>query len=348
MNSGRMKTLLRRTFSYSSSKWLLSALLLIWITGYVLSAIWNREAFAQYVVLLQHSVFIQIPFILFLVLAAGVLVRSLLLRWRASRWMAVLWVWLPAGALCFLLGFYLSATMSNGGWIGVAEGTRFEPPWGGPPLTVTGIEPGFRQQVVDIESTRGVFKYEPKISFDLNGRQYVAGVYPPVRMGGGYVHILDFGLTPEVLLYESGKLVQQGGISLKLIPPGVEDAFDIEPLPYRMTIKLSPTRYIKKGGVEAGVYDLQHPEYFIRVERGEDVVFEGRTDESDVSFDEYRLEFASLSPWVLLEIKSNPGLRFLYASFLLLGIGLLTMPVYIVIRLSNGARSMRLSDTEEQ
>jgi hypothetical protein len=310
-----------------------------WVWYYTTFAIWTKETFATFASSF-NSIFVYVPYLVFLIIASVVFARAFVKRFRLNPLRSILWGMLPLGALLFLLGFYMCGNMNLGKTVMMMEGTSVHPPWQSSPYVLTKIEPNLKEEAFELERTGGVFKFEPKVSISTGAAQFDVGIFPPSKIGKGYYNILNFGMAPVVKLFERGKLVQQGAIPQGLIPPGSVDFFNIEPLPYRFTIRLAPERIITKGKTRGSVFNLRSPTYHVIIEKGEQVVFEGASD-SEIRFDDYMISFDTPSYWALMQIRKSPGYPVLALSFYILLPGIFGIICLAVLRVSDILRLRR-------
>jgi hypothetical protein len=280
----------------------------LWVLLYVSMATWSDEAFARYVALLGRSVLVQVIFVYFLCVLAVNIIRFFLEWLTAGDWLALLWMPFLLGMLLFLGGFFLSAVFATSGRAVVGEGQMVQPPWESRPYIVGRVDTGVMNEITFTEDGEGfLFAYAPRVYLDRDGRRHEVGAFPPTRIGGAYYHILDFGLAPGVRLLRGGVVVDEHYAIQKLLPPGVRDSFEIEGLPYRITLKLLPVRTMRRGDASLSVYDPRVPRYEVVVQRGPEIVFSGESTEP-VALDEVEIQFFAPGQWVWIEGSQNPGM----------------------------------------
>jgi hypothetical protein len=332
----------RRFLALLSSKRFLLWLSGAWVFYYVTVAVWSEEAFAGFVTGLGDSGLFQSLYILFMASVLLNLIRAYRERpvWRRAAFVprAVL----PAGVLVFLLGFFLSMSFRQFEWILVGEGDVVKPAWQEEAFRVEEIKPALKDEMLDMEDLEfSIFSYEPRVVMKSGKGLFETGVFPPGRIGGSYYHVLNFGMAPGLRLRKGDKLLTEGNMALRILPPGVEGVFEIQPYPYRFTIKLMYEKIIEKGRARAKLYNLKSPLYKLTVEKGEEIIFRGNSDE-EVNFDGLDLSFYGPDYWVMLEAASDPGL-----PVLVLGIGLITigLPLHLLFAVQGilGARKEGLN-----
>jgi hypothetical protein len=298
---------------------------LIWLVGgwvlyYVTRAVWSREAFAETVYGLDANPLFQAFFALFLLSALLNFLRAAGERYREGKARFLLWAFLPAGTLVFLLGFFMSASLREYEQALVGDGDVLKPVWQERAYRVARVEPSLKEEILDVqrEAGPGIFAYEPKVMVETPGGVLEVGAFPPRKIGGTYYHILQFGLAPGVRLMKDGETLAEGYMALRLLPPGSEDSFEIPPHPYRFLVRLTHEKVIERGRTRAKLYRLRPPRYLLTVLKGGEIIYRGGGD--DVSFDGLGFSFREPTYWALLEMSSNPGL-----PVLVLGVGLLAL-----------------------
>lgn len=311
-----------------------------WAFAYVTYATWASEAFGHYMQALHDSLIVQIPFALFLVIAAFNFSRAFWHRWSAgARVSCVAWAVLPAGVLVFMCGFFLSASMRQqvSGFFG--RGDTVRPPWESGEFVIEDFATSIGREYIDGLGDEGViFQYEPKLTMSSGAKRYEVGVFPPVRIGDAYYHIMDFGYAPGVSVSQAGMELARGYVIQRLLPPGATDRFSLDGLPYNFEMSMAPARTISKGEAEARVYDMEMPRYHVRIYKGEQMLFEGRSD-GPVIFDEaHSLEIYGYDYWVWLEAARSPGLAVMVAGIWMMVAGLPSTAGLAMVRLLGAAR----------
>ncbi len=308
-----------------------------WVFYYVTFSVWSKEAFSLFMQSLEESVLLQMAFAIFIAAASLNLRRAAAERYRRSRALFALWVLLPAGALVFLSGFFLSGSYRQHGITFVGLGSEVRPPWQDETYYVSDIRSPLKEVFLNIEAESGIFRYEPSIVLDTGKEKVEVGVFPPRKVGGTYYHIQHFGLAPGVKLSRGMKLVREGHVIQRILPPPMRDSFDIEPFPYKFTIWIMPEKTLWKGKTKAKAYNIRSPSYMVTVRKGEEVVFEGDSREG-VYFDGLGLSFEEPVCWVRLEASRDAGMPLLVAGIFMMAAGLPLMAVYMLLRISHSRR----------
>ncbi|MBI5194995.1 MAG: hypothetical protein HZA10_01590 [Nitrospirae bacterium] len=321
-----------------SSKAFLLWVIGCWIFYYVLSAIWLKEAFGSFISGVRVNLFIQAPFLLFLVSGYLNLIRAAKSVFNKGMVQFLLWVLLPAGALLFFTGFFLSICTRQTGQIIIGQGDVIKPPWSSKSFRVTGIKPGLREKFLDIDMERGIFAYEPKLIIidELSSKESGIGVFPPSKINGTYYHILNFGLAPGIRFSEGGDIKAEGYMPLKILTPGSGDYFKIPQYPYRFLVSMKPEKTFQRGNVYASQFNLKNFSFKIKVFKGEKVIEEGESSEG-IIFDNFTLQFFEPAYWAQLEaVKDSARLIILY-GILLVFAGIPAWLVRFLLRLKQSA-----------
>ena len=317
MNRGRAFRVLKWTFSPAALFWMVAA----WIFMYASIAIWSKEAFGTYMNKLGEEPLLQAPFIVFLVIATVNFILYAVSRFRSSWITAPVWLMFPMGILLFLVGFYISAVYTETGRKVVGTGDIINPPWQQGSYVVGAVESGLDDEIIDIESGQSsLFSFAPRVFIDGMGKRHEVGVFPPTLVENTYYHIMDFGLAPFVKLESGGRIINQGYVIQKILPPGVRDSFELPPLPYRFAVTMKPQRYIVKKNYKAGVYRISSSSYEVVIQKGVDIIFDGNSDKP-IEFDGIRMTFGAPDYWVWLEATRSPGLPVLAAGVIVITLG---------------------------
>ena len=312
----------------------------VWVFAYVSCSIWAREAFGMYMQAMSGSLLMQVPFVLFILIAIYNSGLSFLGRWRAgSRLGAVAWAVLPLGVILYMSGFFISASMRDQATGFFGRGDTVRPPWSQAGLVIDDFSTSIADEYVDGLEVEGViFKYEPRLVKSSDRGRYEVGVFPPSLIGGSYYHIMDFGYAPMVTVSEGERVLVSGYVIQRILPPGIVDNLDLEGLPYRFELGMTPVRTIKKGEAEARVYDMQQPRYHVRVYKGEEMIFEGDSDKPIVFDGAHRLSLEGYDYWVWLEVSRTPGLAVMVAGIWVSAIGVPIALILAAMRLFGAAR----------
>lgn len=312
--------LLNKLIKILSSKAFLIYLIGGWIVYYLTSAIWTKEAFANFVLSLEKNPLIQTSYVLFLITLYLNFVRVFIKLLRRNRKHLLLWLPLPFGIIIFLTAFFVSINVRQMERLLVGEGEMVALPWGASRYIVSAVKPGLQEETARMETTSMIFAHEPKILLtDELQNNFEIGVYPPKKIRGTYYHILNFGLAPGIRLVEDNNIKAEGYMALRILPPGNSDYFEIPPYPYRFSVKLMPP------------YNLKLPAYEVRIFKGERVVFEGNSKDR-INFDNLTLSFFEPTFWVLLEVVKDPAVPFMLAGIFLTVIGIPMFLLRLVLK----------------
>jgi hypothetical protein len=293
-----------------------------WIAYYVISAIWQKEAFGALVGSLRDNVFMQVPYVLFLISGILNIIRASKHVMKESRAGFLFWLVLPVGLILFFTGFFMSSTMRESGQRFVGEGNIIDPPWSSERYRVTGIEPGLKDSLAANDVSSGIFAYEPKLRvMDSSSRGLKIGAFPPSKFANTYYHILNFGIAPGVILSEGGTIRSEGHMILRIITPGSSDFFEIEPYPYRFVVSMESEKTVHHGQEIPSEFKLKDPRFHVRVFRGERVIAEGDPVRG-IEVDSLKLTFFRPTYWVQLEAVKDPGISVTHAGVVLITIGI--------------------------
>jgi hypothetical protein len=186
----------------------------------------------------------------------------------------------------------------------------------------TGIKERYRKT-----DPGGVLEREPKITIeDRASSTYEIGAYPPVRIAGTYMHILNTGLAPSIRFSKDNTLINQGFMALRLLPSGRSDFFDLKPYPYRFLSSLLPAGTDHSGHHPEPVFNMKEPLYSTRVFKGEKVIAE-HDSSGMIEFDGFGLQFDKPKYWVQLESAKEPGIPLMKYGIFIFVFGL---PVYLL------------------
>lgn len=304
-----------------------------WILYYVISSIWMKEAFANFVDSLKTNPLTQIPFVIFLVSGYLNIIRASRIRIQKGISQFILWIFLPAGILLFFTGFFLSASTRQVEQIIAGEGDVIRPRWDRDSYNIINVNPGLKERFLDIETGAGLFAHEPEISIqDESQKIYKIKAFPPVKIKGSYYHILNFGLAPGIRLSENSSLKDEGYMPLRIL--GGSDFFEIPGHPYRFLISMKPERVIQKGRLIASEYNLKNPVYTVRVFKGESLIIEGDSDKG-IRFDNLMLQFFEPVFWVQLEMVKDYGVTFIISGIVFILAGIPPALIRLLLRTKN-------------
>jgi len=317
---------LQRALTALASGSLTVWLVAVWLAYYVTLAIWSEEAFATFADLMGENRLFQFLYVTLLLNSLLRIIRYVRSGWSVARYRTLFRALALTGLFLILTGFFVSMVSKQALRPLVGRDDVIRTPWEDRDLAVEKISPRLQSTFLDIEETGGWFAYEPTMIVNAGGDRFKVGAFPPSRLGRTWMHILQCGLGPGMRLTRDGITVREGYAALQLLPPGGTDFLEFERSPYRFMMKLLPKSVIRKGEVEAGLYDLENPLYEIRVFRGGEPILRGRSDES-IEFDGLRLEMLPTEYWALLDVVQDDGILLVGAGLLVLmsGIGLILL-----------------------
>jgi hypothetical protein len=316
----------------ASSKEFLLWLLGGWIFYYVTSFFLVKEAFAGFMDGLGRNHLIQIPYMIFLLSVFLNIFRVFRERLKRGRIYALFSIILPLGAAVFLVGFFMSASLRRFEWKVVGEGQTIQLPWERKTYLLKEIRPALKEETLESEAGEsGIFQYEPKTIISDGVKDYEVGAFPPSRINGTYYHILNFDLAPGVRLKKGGDVLDEGYMMLRLLPPGSLDYFEMQPYPYRFSIKIAPEKIIEKGETRMRLYSLRSLSYDVAVQKGESVLFEGNS-KGEISFEGLSLSFFEPSYWVLLDIVRDRGVVVMLSGLIIIAAGLPLCALSLMLR----------------
>jgi len=301
-----------------------------WVIFYITGAIFLKEAFAFFIGGLRDNPLIYIPFVLFLLSGYANLLRRIKDNVRENSWKIIGFI-APFGLMVFLTGFFISVHWREFDWIVTGEGDVIRPRWSEEEYQIVKVNSGIKDRFLDMEEG-GILAHEPRANVkDRESRMVEIGAFPAKRLSGNYLHILNFGIAPRVVLSEDSRVVTEGYIPMRILPPGSYDFFEIPPYPYRFTISLSPERIIQKGGVKAMEYNIKNPLFRLKVTRGDKVISETE-GVREIALDGVRLTIGEPIPWLMLEVVHDPGLPVMVSGIFLSLIGIPLWFLFLLIR----------------
>ncbi|UCE71218.1 MAG: hypothetical protein JSV11_03340, partial [Nitrospiraceae bacterium] len=314
-------------FHILASKAFLLWVIFAWILFYSASSIWVDEAFGKFIFLLRENIFVQAPFVLFLLSATLNLIRVSKEKFQRSKVGYLFWLILPLGAILFFSGFFVSVVYRQQGQRIVGVDDIISPPWGGEQYRIISIDPGLPDRLAGMGASAGIFAYEPKMMLrDRFSQISEIGAFPPKNINNTYYHILNLGIAPGVRLHEGTKLITEGYMILRILAPGSIDHFEIPPYPYKFSVSLEPEIREQQAHGRGMEINLIQPHYSVKVFKGEKAVAEG-SSLKDIHFDNLTLSFYKPIYWALVEAVKDPALPVMHAGLVLIIIG---MPVYLI------------------
>lgn len=323
---------LSSAISFLRSKTLTAWLLGLFIFYYLTLAVWSDEAFAKYVGHLSSNNFFRAFYLLFLI-------NMVFRTWDILRaaWSEKVRFFLQCpfylGLVLVLFSFFLSLNFRKVEWLPpTGVGDIIKVPWDSRSYQIVSVVPAIKKKALRTDDS-AIFDYEPGAALsDPEGRTYTIGAFPPRKVGQSYMHVLTFGIGPDIEVRKQGKTIWKRPVALRLIPFGVVDVLEIPVLPHRFFISIVPNKIIKKGRETAKDYDLDRPRYYVEITKG-DSILARQEIEKDILFDDgLSLHLESPSDWVLIEAAYDPFLIWFAGSIFLFAVGAFTYPAYYIVR----------------
>lgn len=321
-----MRQRLERIRSFLGSPTLTAWLVGLFVLYYLTMAVWLDEAFSRYVGHLSSGVVFRLFFLCFLVnTALRVADHIAHLRGRPAR--LLLRLPLLLGLVLVLATFFLSLNVRQLQWTQpVGKDDPIVLPWETERFRIIAVEPALAKRALRTDATR-IFDFEPAITIvGSDGRPRTIGAFPPRKAGKTYLHVLTFGLGPDIELKKGNEVLGRGFVALRLVPFGSADTFSLAGQPYQFSLSVLPNRMTQKGTETARSYDLDRPRYQLEVVKGDQMIAKEET-EGSVSFDgDMTISFFPPSDWVIVEAVRDPFLPWFAFSLLLLACGVLLYP----------------------
>lgn len=324
---------MKKLITLLSSKEFFIWLIGIWIFYYIISATYGKEVLASFLVSLGSNPVLIFLYLVFLISFFLRIIKGLQGQINKGILYTICGFLLPVGIFLVLVYILIHANTSDREKILAAEGEVIVPASLEFPLTVHKIETNIKERFLDIEGDGGIFlEREPTIILIVDGKKKRVGAYPPGYIKGKFIHMLDFGIAPRISIIADGQKVAEGPIAVRLLPPGREDFFEIPDLPYRFYLKLHPNEVIQKGNIKGRAYNLSSPLYFIRITKGEKVLFEGISD-SNISFENHSLSLSGYTRWIYFDIVKDPAMPLFLTGLLMVVAGIPARVVLFIGRL---------------
>ena len=318
-----MKKIVQRALSLVGSKTTTVWLAGLFIIYYLSVAVWSGEAFSSIIGNLSSNNYFRSVYVLFVLNLIFRLVFNARALWPRKT---VFFLRLPlyAGLIVFLVSFFMTLNMRESSQTIVTNGSEFDVPWENARYRVSGVDSALAKRSLR-EKESLIFDYEPRIMLiDESGGRHEIRAFPPKRLRSTFMHILNFGIAPGVELRRGRETLANGYMPLRLTPYGTTDTFEMPPFPYKFSLRILPTRVVRKGEETAREYDLSNPRYGIDVVKGDTLIANMQTDRMLTFDNDMSLRFSPPTDWVLLEFAYDPflvplvvGLVFLFAGLAL-------------------------------
>jgi len=325
-----------------------SRVLTVWLVGifilyYLTVAVWSKEAFVVVITGLSHGILLRTLFVL---LFLNVLARTTgRIRRELERSKARVLLRMPlyAAVLLFLCMFFMSLNTRQSVWMIRGEGDPVDFPWERGSLRIVEVTSALKQRAVRKEGSR-IFDHEPSLTVvNPSGQRYRIDAFPPTKVGRTYLHVLNFGIGPDIELQREGRTIFRSFVALRLTPFGAVDVFQPPGLPFRFHLTILPNGVRPVEKELEREYDLSRPRYRVEVMRGDSVIAQGETERMLRFGDDMAIRFEKPSDWVLLEAVYDPFYPGYVASLLLLLAGGLLYPVSFLV----GRKTLAEDDTQQ-
>ena len=323
-------TFFRKSLSLLGSRALTVWLFSLFILYYLSIAVWSKEAFGTFTANLAQKSLFKAAYSLFFVNVALRSIQALKTYWP-DRKRFYLRLPLLAGVVLFLAAFFMSLNVRQTTWLIVGEGDRVSLPWESSSFLIEKVESALEKRAL-VQQDSKVFQFEPVITVGTaEGKSYRIGAFPAVGVGSSYLHILNFGIGPNVEIRKNGRVFSRAEYALRIVPFGDTDFFEVPGLPYKFYLTIVPNRVIKKGRETARDYDMSKPRYQIAVLKGDKTIAKGEADDQFAFDGSMTMIFHAPADWVFLEAVYDPfRLPFLIA-LLLVSLGLVFFIISMII-----------------
>jgi hypothetical protein len=292
-----------------------------WVAFYVPYALWFPEAFAGFIAMLGSNPLLQVPYLLFVLSSALWLWRRAHVQGHEGALRRLGGLLLPLGLWLFLLGFGMSAMLRQHHWDFLQEGEFLQLPWQTTPWRLQELRPPFEDRYVQSTAASPLFLHEPELTLRSGDQTRTLGAFPPTRVRDSRCNILDFGLAPTVrALLPDGRTIEDRPVQ-RLLPPGVEDDFELPGLPWRIGLRMVPSDYAEGDSGADKIYRLRAPTYRVVVREGNEVLYEGEVQTEAALPQGAFLQFDTPSYWAWVQCARDPGFRPLVLGLVLIVIG---------------------------
>lgn len=296
-----------------------------WIALYVTVAVFVGDPLEIYVLAMKSDLVLRAASGGSVLVVLAYLVATTIERARASRIEAALRFPLEAGLWLLVASMCASTAVREIRWGIVGRGNPVPIPWSAVGYTVEAIDLPLREVVSESEPPSHLLAYAPHVVLRaVGGETVLVGAWPPANAHGTRFNILQFGIAPIMSISRESVVVAAGPVMQRLLPPGVEDTFDLPDLPYEFRMRLEPRPRSGPGAPLS--YDLKDPTYLLEARLDGRRVFSGSTS-NPVSFEGLTITFAPPVGWVWLQCVSDPTRSAVIASLL---IALAGAPTYLI------------------
>lgn len=156
------------------------------------------------------------------------------------------------------------------------------------------------------------------------GGRDIARVSSAAKIGTADVTLSGYGYAPMYLLRnEMGEIVGRGYVNLNIFSPGSEDHFRVPGYPHRIFVSFYPDHAKADGKITSRSMNPVNPAYSLRIFRGRFPVYTGVVKPGEwAGYDAMSISFPTLGKYGEFRIVRNPGHPFIWAAFIMMGLGL--------------------------
>lgn len=162
------------------------------------------------------------------------------------------------------------------------------------------------------------------------GGRDIASLSSAATIGSAAVTIAGYGYVPRFeFKNKEGKLEDYNWVKLNIFSPGSEDYFYVPEYPHKIFVSFYPDYAEVDGKAVNRSMNPLNPAYALRIFRGRVPVYSGVIKQGEwAAYDGLSISFSSLSRSGDFKIVRNPGHPFIWAAFILMGIGLVWRLLY--------------------
>jgi hypothetical protein len=154
--------------------------------------------------------------------------------------------------------------------------------------------------------------------------------FPPTRVGRYYMFITNFGIAPGIGVRMKGNQLPgfYSHFILNNIPPGTQDSFTIEGLPYSFFFKIDlPLKKLEDNWLINKQYKM-----ILTIKKEKKTVFEGEIWEGQkIELEGFELEILKPLTWVGIAIMKDEAVKLIFFSFTFLLIAILFLILSLLI-----------------
>ena len=145
-----------------------------------------------------------------------------------------------------------------------------------------------------------------------------------LQVGGAVVTIDGYGYVPKYeLKNKAGQTVDKANVMLNIFAPGSEDSFQVRGYPHKIFVSFYPDHAQVNGKIVNRSMNPVNPAYFLRILRGRIPVYTGFVKPGEwAQYDGLSISFPSFVRSGEFQIVRNPGHPFIWAAFIMMGLGL--------------------------